>query len=162
MRSTVQVFGISVAFLALALMGDVRSSNAQSGGDFRGAFSNFLANPPSGASCVTVGVVSGINGKLASDGVPMSKEHYIIATKSIANGDSVFEFARKENAEVMKSSGQGWFYGLARFFHSTFLGGGGEGDSEGLDLSYERDRSFPWDNDFFRPRGMPWMDLGRW
>jgi hypothetical protein len=162
MRSAVQMLGLCLTFLTITLMG-AKGSIAQDGGNYRGEFTSFLANPPSGANGLTVGIVSGINGQLARDGVPMSKNHYDVAKRSIANGDDIFTFASKENAEVMKSSGQGWFYGVARFFHSVFFGGGGDGGGKSKGLSIWGDRDMPYnDSDFFKPRPRPWIDLGLW
>ncbi|HEU0142060.1 MAG TPA: hypothetical protein VFQ79_20220 [Bryobacteraceae bacterium] len=67
-------------------------------------------------------MVSKINDGLERDGVPMTQEHFEIATGSLDNGDCLPKFVFKEHRCVMASEGRGVTYGAGRFFHSMLEG----------------------------------------
>ncbi len=67
-------------------------------------------------------MVSKINDGLERDGVPMTQEHFEIATGSLDNGDCLPKFVFKEHKCVMASEGWGTTYGAGRFFHSMLEG----------------------------------------
>ena len=87
------------------------------GKDFRPEFTRYLSQQCQSCSGVTQFVVSQMNQRMIAEGNKMTENHFKVATKSLGNGDSVCDFMRKENSDVLKSSGQGFFYTGGRYAH---------------------------------------------
>ena len=86
--------------------------------DYRADFTQFLADPPEGASATTLIGVSLMNSQLVANNVPMTYEHYEAATASLARGDSLLSFMEAERPHVLESTGSGLAYELGYGAHA--------------------------------------------
>jgi hypothetical protein len=95
----------------------------QGNSNFRQHFTNFLDNhqkfPTNNKKVngITFFAVSSMNTQMVANNVPMTREHYETATKSISNGDKICTFLQKENGHVLESSGSGVAYNLGKTAH---------------------------------------------
>lgn len=87
--------------------------------DYRAEFTNFLAEPPAGASQTTLAIVSAMNSQMVENQVPMTHQHYENATESLSRGDSVVGFLKAENEDVLAGTGNGVAYEAGRTFHEV-------------------------------------------
>lgn len=86
--------------------------------DYRAGFTQYLEEPPEGASPLTLAVVSAMNSAMVDNHVPMTREHYEHATGALARGDSLFGFMKAENPDVLASAGSGIVYNAGLAVHS--------------------------------------------
>ena len=81
--------------------------------DFRPRFTQFLNDPATlrSANGVTLWTVRGMNQRMVTEQIPMSRAHYEAASSSVGRGDGMCGFLSTENELVRDSSGRvSWGY----------------------------------------------------
>jgi hypothetical protein len=95
----------------------LRNSGGGGGTDFRPEFTEFLKSPPSTVNPCTIAIVKPMNNEMVRKSVPMSKEHYLTARKSLTDGATGCQFLQAENTHVLQSNGTGVVYNAGKMFH---------------------------------------------